>query len=164
MLVMLIATALSAGAQNEKGQKTFGLQGGYVTRNTSGAAGLEFTYSFSNHFRLAPSIDYIFSHNSTDGLIFNIDYQGPYSLNASKTVNIFPIAGICYSSWHKKEKNVPGDTSDDVSTRRNRFGINLGAGIEYYATPSLKLSLKGKFNWVKSANTGLFYVGISYVF
>lgn len=160
MAASLLLGTPEASAQTEKGQRSFGLHAGYVTANRSALAGLTFSYNFSRHFRLTPTVDYVFSHNSTDGMIVNIDYQGPYSINASHTVNIYPIAGISYTSWHTKADG----TNTDVSTRRNRFGLNIGGGIEYYAKPSLKLSAEGRFNWVRHADTGLFYIGISYVF
>ncbi len=155
----------AASAQTEKGQKSFGLHAGYATANRSALAGLTFSYNFTRHFRLAPTVDYVFSHNSTDGMIVNIDYKGPYSINAARTVNIYPIAGLSYTSWHTKADGKKSDGTDsDVSTRKNRIGLNIGGGIEYYIKPSMKVSAEGRFNWVRHAETGLFYLSISYVF
>ncbi|MCM1520157.1 MAG: porin family protein [Lachnoclostridium sp.] len=165
LLLLLIATAASsADAQVVKGQKTFGVHGGYVTRNRSGVAGIDFEYTFSKHFRLAPSVDYIFSNRGSDGFMFNIDYHGPYPLNSAGTFNVYHVIGLNYASWHNKVYHNEGDPDADVSTRDNRFGFDFGAGLEYYVQPTMKLSFEGKFNWLRHYNTGLFYFGISYVF
>lgn len=164
--ILALACSFEADAQVEKGQKSFGLHGGYVTRNHSGMAGLEFEYTFSRRCRLSPSIDYIFSNRNTDGLMFNLDYHCPFALNKSRTLNIYPLAGINYASWHMKGVTTHTEAEEDVdvSSREGNFGLDFGAGLEYYVKPTLKLSVEGKFNWIKHHNTGLFFVGISYVF
>lgn len=165
---LLAATVImQASAQVEKGQKSLGFHGGYATYNTSALAGVSFQYTFSQHFRLAPSVDYIFDNKDIDGLMFNIDYHGPVSLNAAHTIYFYHLLGINYASWHHA---APGPDADegapgnDVSTRKNKFGLDVGAGLEWYIRPTLRISLEGKFNWIRHANTGLFYLGISYVF
>ncbi len=165
---MLVAVSFSATAQVEKKQKSLGFHGGYATYNTSALAGVSFQYTFSRHFRLAPSVDYIFDHKDVDGLMFNIDYHGPVALNSARTVYFYHLLGLNYASWHHARPKIdevhdvaPGE---DVSSRENDFGLDVGAGFEWYVNPTLKLSLEGKFNWIRHANTGLFYLGISYVF
>ncbi len=165
---MLVAVASDASAQVEKGQKSLGFHGGYATYNTSALAGVSFQYAFSRHFRLAPSVDYIFDHKDVDGLMFNIDYHGPVALNGARTIYFYHLLGLNYASWHhgkaKLSPRVDPAPGEDVSTRENNFGLDVGAGFEWYVNPALRLSLEGKFNWIRHANTGLFYLGISYVF
>ena len=61
VLLTSLAMPLAIEAQGiERGQKTLGLTAGYVTVNRSASAGLQFSYAFSRHFVLAPSIDYVF--------------------------------------------------------------------------------------------------------
>ncbi|MDE5785284.1 MAG: porin family protein [Duncaniella sp.] len=166
-LFLLAATAFQSSAQVEKGQKSLGFHGGYATYNTSALAGVSFQYTFSRHFRLAPSVDYIFNHKDTDGLMFNIDYHGPVSLNAAHTIYFYHLLGLNYASWHhaaKRPAPEEGAPGSDVSSRENNFGLDVGAGFEWYVRPTLRLSLEGKFNWIRHADTGLFYLGISYVF
>ncbi len=165
---VMLSAWFPASAQIEKGQKSVGFHGGYATYNTSGLAGVGFQYAFSRHFRLAPSVDYIFTHKKVDGLMFNIDYHGPVSLNQARTVYFYHLLGINYASWHHSPEDIgEGEVNAgmaDVSSRDNNFGLDVGAGFEWYVSPTLRLSLEGKFNWVHHANTGLFYLGISYVF
>ncbi|MBD5202441.1 MAG: porin family protein [Bacteroides sp.] len=168
IFALMASVTFTAEAQIEKGQKSLGFHGGYATYNTSALAGVSFQYAFSRHFRLAPSVDYIFDHKDVDGLMFCLDYHGPVALNSARTVYFYHLLGLNYASWHhgrpkfdSVEEMAPGE---DVSSRDNNFGLDVGAGFEWYVRPTLRLSLEGKFNWIRHANTGLFYLGISYVF
>ncbi|MDE6371717.1 MAG: hypothetical protein K2K92_09555 [Duncaniella sp.] len=149
-----------------KGQKSMGVRTGYVTLNKTAMAGIEFQYAFSRHFVLAPSVDYIFRNENLDGLLINLDYHGPWQLDKSGRWNFYHILGINYASWgsHTLGDISESNRSDDVTTRFNRVGLDFGAGIAYFIKPTLRVSFQGKFNWVKAHNTGLFNVGISYVF
>lgn len=68
-------TALTAAADEYSGEKTLGLQTGYITYNQSAVAGIEFTYRFNRNFRLAPSVNYVFRHKSVDALMINLNAQ-----------------------------------------------------------------------------------------
>ena len=162
-LVAVICLSLPATATEiTKGQKTFGVRGGYVTLNHAPMAGIEFSYAFSPHFVLAPNIDYAFRNNNLDALLFNIDYNGPWRLDTDGRLYFYHILGVNYASWSTRSTD-PTD-GNDVTTRFNRVGLDFGAGFSLYVTPTLRLSLQGKFNWVKDHNAGLFNLGISYIF
>ena len=157
-------------AQQEFKRTSFGVKTGYVTFNKTATAGIELQYAFSPHFVLAPNVDYIFRNEGLDGLLVNLDYHGPWQLDKAGRWKFYHILGVNYASWSSHEKTLPdggsdgGNVNDDVTSRFNRIGLNFGAGIEYYVRPSLKLSLQGRFNWIKEHNAGLFNLGISYVF
>ncbi|MCM1162692.1 MAG: outer membrane beta-barrel protein [Muribaculaceae bacterium] len=165
--------SLSANAQeNIKPRKSLGVTAGYVTTNQSASAGLQFSYAFSSHFVLAPSIDYVFRHHNRDAILFNIDYHGPWQLDASGKWYVYHILGINYGSWNR---HIPNHSStaptargeggpDDVTTRRNHIGFDFGLGFAYNVTPTMRITCQGKFNWIRHDNTGLFNMGISYVF
>lgn len=169
ILLAILSLSVSASANDiARGRKTFGVRTGFATLNRAPLAGIEFSYAFSRHFILAPSIDYAFRNDNLDGLLFNIDYHGPWRLTPSGRLYVYHILGINYVSWSRHDA-VAEDTdvtssSDDVTTRFNRLGLDFGAGLAFYATPTLRLSLQGKFNWVKDHNSGIFNLGISYVF
>lgn len=166
-LCIIAAAAIAASAlpcvaqQSHKGEKSVGIKGGYVTRNTSAMAGIFFHYRFSNHFTLSPNIDYVFRNNGSDAFLFNIDTHYPIALGTSR-VEFYPIAGLNYSSWGIPGSDNPNE--DDVSTRRNQFGLNAGIGFNYQATPTLKLFIQGKYTAVSKYSTGIFSAGIAYTF
>ncbi len=166
LIIISVMTSATVSAQFSKGTKSVGVKTGYVTLNKTATAGIEMQYAFSRHFVLAPSIDIIFRNENLDGMMFNLDYHGPWQLDTNGRWYFYHILGINYASWsaHTKGMSETEEDTDDVTLRTNRFGLDFGAGIDYYVRPTLKLSLQGKFNWLKAHNTGLFNLGISYVF
>ena len=160
-----IASALPLDAVT-RGEKNIGITGGYNTRNTSASAGVFFQYNVSKIVRIAPDITYIFRHDHRDGLALNLDVQIPLSLAASTRWNIYPLAGINYTSWnmHPRQLSSQDHGSDDVTTRSNRLGINVGAGLDFNVTPTMKLFLQGRFTSVRHYSYGGISVGIGYSF
>ncbi len=164
-----IISLVSASAQSGPHSKSVGLRGGFTTRNTTATAGLYFSYQFTEHFRFAPKVDYAFRHHGTDAFSFNFDTEMPISLDqTTKKVNFYPIAGLNYSTFtnHLTLVDVDNQTdeSDDSSQRINHFGLNLGAGLEYFATPTLRLALEGKCQLIKQFTGGWFNLSIGYMF
>lgn len=147
-----------------KGEKSVGLRAGFTTRNTTATAGLYFSYRFSEHFRLAPKIDYAFQHHSIDAFSLDVDAEMPISLSSSGRVNFYPIAGLNYSTFSHHGLREDRDTSDDTSQRSNEFGLSVGAGVEYFPTKSLRLAIEGKGKLIKKYSGGWFNVSIGYVF
>lgn len=156
-------------AQSFRGQKSVGLRGGFTTRNTTATAGLYFSYRFTEHFRFAPKVDYAFRHKGTDAFSFNFDTEMPIALDGvTGRVNFYPIAGLNYTTFtsHNTSGTVTtaAESSDDSSQRTNRFGLNLGAGIEYFATPTLRLAFESKCLLMKQYTGGWFTASIGFVF
>lgn len=160
-IAALVATVISTFAFTSAAETTVGIRAGYNTRSESPVAGLVFQYSFSEHLRLAPNVDYYFRNRRTDALAVNVDLQLPYAVAKGSPVAVYPLVGLNYTSW-----NYHPDQSltNDVSTRKNRFGMNAGAGIEWRATSTLKLSAEAKYTLVKSFASGTFTASIAYVF
>lgn len=159
--ILLCVIAGTSEAWAQRGQKTVGLRTGYNTRNESALAGITFSYQFSNHLRISPNADYIFRHNNTDAFSLNCNMHFPYKLGTSP-LNIYPLVGASYTQWSMRNSDI--ENTDDTSTRVTRFGINIGGGLEWYATSTFKVTAEGKFGWMKDFNTGVFSVGVAYVF
>lgn len=170
--IILCFSVVSLTAIAQKGEKSVGLRGGFTTRNTTATAGLYFSYRFSEHFRFAPKVDYAFRHKGVDGFSFNFDCESPIALGQPENkVNFYPILGLNYSTITSRtiietpqNNDQETEQSDDSSQRTGRFGLNTGAGIEYFATPTLRLALEGKCQFVKSNTGGWFTLSIGYVF
>ncbi|MBD5185986.1 MAG: porin family protein [Bacteroides sp.] len=159
-LLMALITAVTAGGV-ERGEKTLGLRGGYNTRNESGVAGVYFQYAFSRHVRLAPNVDYVFRNKGTDAYSCNINVHFPLYFGSSTRFDLYPLAGVNFISWNHRLNNSDGI---DTSSRVSRLGLNAGAGAEYYCTPTLKLCVEAKCNFVEANTSGVFSIGIGYVF
>ncbi len=145
-------------ADEYTGQKCLGLQAGYTTYNKSAMAGIEFTYRFNKHLRLAPNVSYAFRNNHTDALLININAQVPVPMGGKW--EIFPLAGINYSSWNYH--NTTGH--DDVGTRVSRFGLNLGAGVGIAVTPNLGLGITADYTFIKEFHGCSILAKIAYRF
>lgn len=155
----------------EKGEKTFGVRTGYVSRNNSADLGLYFQYTFSKHFRLQPAADLVFRHKDRDAFMVDINAQVPIEFS-NDNFSLYPFAGLNFSSWNRHynagndapEFENPDEFSPEWSSRTNRFGVNVGAGFDLKVSSTLKLSLEAGYTFVKS-NSGLrALVGIGYVF
>lgn len=164
LAITSLCSLMPISTMAQKGQTSVGLRGGFTTRNTTASAGLYLSYRFSEHFRMSPKIDYAFRHNGTDAFSFNFDTEMPIALNAEKNVNFYPIAGLNYSTFSTHFQITDNDESVDSSERTNHFGFNLGAGIEYFATPTLRLALESKCLLMKQFTGGWFNISIGYVF
>lgn len=166
-IVIIALSALNSFNVNSK-EKTFGIGGGYINRNHSGIAGLNFTYKFTEHFRLAPSVNYAFRHHGRDAFMLAADGQFPFELTSTGNFSIFPLAGISYWTWNVK--NLPSDLYDidvefdDVTTRHSRFALDMGAGCQWKASPTLALSFVITYAIMHHTPALLVSGGIAYIF
>lgn len=159
LVLVIMGWSFPCTAQVHRGDKSVGVSVGYATRNESLSTGLGLSYSLSNSLRLNPEADYIFKRNGQDGFLFNIDLEMPMRMGQTQCY-LYPLLGLSYTSWNQK---IEGSV-DDTSQRTTRMGLNLGAGLEYYIKPPMKVFIEGKWNAVKRYNTGLFSIGVAYVF
>lgn len=164
-LVGCFMLAPTDGHAIEKGEKTFGVRTGYVSRNRSADAGLYFQYTFSNHFRLAPAADLVFRHHDRDAFLIDLNAHVPFAISEQE-FTLYPLAGVNYSSWnrHYPPEHDEDRYNDDVSTRTNRFGVNLGAGFDVKVSSTLKITLEASYTLVKSNCALRVLAGIGYVF
>ncbi|MDE6323670.1 MAG: porin family protein [Paramuribaculum sp.] len=164
LLAISLCGTLSHAASLYKGEKSVGLRGGFTTRNTTETAGLYFSYRFSDHFRISPKLDYAFRHKDIDAFSIDFDVEIPFSISTSGRTNIYPIAGLNYSSFSRHLSSNHPDKSDNSSQRESGLGLSLGAGVEYFATPSLRLAFEGKGILIRKYSGGWFNLSIGYVF
>ncbi|MDD2961371.1 MAG: outer membrane beta-barrel protein [Muribaculaceae bacterium] len=138
----------------QKGEKNIGIIGGYNTKTESAIVGASFQYRFSRYFRISPDIHFMFRNNNLSGFAFNGNVHFPIKMDTR--INFYPLIGVTYQSW----RNNSGD--EEVTAKK--FGANIGGGFEYMATPTLKLSVEGKYSWISSYPNANFYIGIGYLF
>lgn len=154
--------AASAAYAAEYHQKVFSIYGAYTSNNRSAIAGLNLSYRMSEYVRLAPSVDYTFRHNGVDAYNISFDYQLPLRLSTTSDVNFYPLAGIGYTAWTRKTGSDTFKT--ESSERTNKFGFNVGGGLEFFTTPTMRLGVEAAWRHRKGYSTGVFSVSIGYVF
>ena len=165
LFIIVITAALpSVAADSYRGEKTMGIYGGYTTRNSSATAGIFFQYRFGKYLRIAPSAGYDFRNEGEDAFNIDLDIHVPVALNSRGSVNIYPIAGLGYANISRREDSRIARSSSDSRQSFDRFGVNLGGGLEYFASPTLRLALEGKWRGRHDYPTGIFSVSIGYRF
>lgn len=147
-------------ARAQGGSTFIGVASGYNTSNESGTFGAWMAYDVTKAFRVGVGIDYVFRSQRTDAFLINFDFNFPLQITSGSKIDIYPIAGLAYTSWSYH----PLKNSNDVSTRKNKIGVNLGAGAGYRVTENMKLKLDVKYCLVKHYDTTLISLGIGYAF
>lgn len=160
LIAIFIVVAASSLAQDVRGQKSFGVKGGYVSANHSPMAGLVLQYSFSQNVRIAPQMGIVFRNRDKDALIINLDMHFPIPFAAGHAA-IYPIVGLAFDSWTLRSSL---DEDKDVNTRANRFGANAGLGFDIRCASSLKISIEGRYTFAKDFSHALVSAGIAYIF
>lgn len=160
-LTILAAVSDDAYAAVRRGQKSFGPSVGYVSRNRSAYASLNFEYAFSSHVRIAPEVGVIFRNRDLDGLNAGVNVHFPISFS-SGMMAVYPLVGLNLTSWGRHGRNEADDK--DVTTHTSRMGLNMGAGLELDCTSSLRLRLEGRYSLMEHYPTAFATVGIAYVF
>ncbi|MDE6266988.1 MAG: porin family protein [Muribaculaceae bacterium] len=164
IILVTFSSVLLNSSAAVKGEKSVGIQLGYTSYNESAVAGIGFSYTFSSHFRFAPNLQYAFRNNNRDGLLINFDCHIPLKIESGEKVEVYPIAGINYSCWTRYYSDEEKAQSNDVSKRKNRFGLNAGAGVGYNVTGALRLTFEARYSLVKHYDTTTLALGIGYRF
>lgn len=150
VIVLSLCCAANASAQS-RGSMTMGLGGGYATYNKGGYAGAFFMYSFSRHVRIVPEVGYVFRNEGKSGFIVDVDMHFPASL--ARGVNVYPLVGVSFNNW-----------TYEGGGNSARAGMDFGGGFDINLTSLLKLTLQGKYTWMKDVGGGYIGLGIGYNF
>lgn len=166
----IFMTVPDAEAQMAKGEKSFGPFVGYASKNESAVAGVQFQYAFSNHFRIAPDLGYVFRHQNLDALVLDLNALFPFTFTGER-VALYPYAGLALRSWNPHNVDFPVGSGykefgnpADISTRKTKFGANVGAGFEMRLTPAMKLSVEAGYAIIKDFGCTRVIASLAYVF
>ena len=151
VMCMLAIISMSAFAQTQQGQSSFGFNLGYgFNENGNALLGLDYRYNLTDEVRLAPSLSYFVKD---DGLsAWAIDVNAHYVFKLSDMFGFYPLAGLSLSFW----KAGPWDAT--------RFGANIGLGGEVYATDRISVGLEAKYNIIKDLDAAALAVRVGYNF
>lgn len=161
VIALAVVAAPAADARTVKGEKSFGPAIGYVSRNNSATGGIVFNYSFSSVVRIAPEIGIIFRHKDLDGLNASVNVHFPLG-SAGSRFTFYPLVGANFTSWSLHDTDA--ESGNDVTTHRNMFGLNAGAGVELRCSGALRLSLEARYTLMRHYPTAFVTAGIAFVF
>lgn len=139
---MLAIISMSAFAQTQQGQSSFGFNLGYgFNDNGNALLGVDYRYNFTDEVRFAPSLTYFVKDDGMSA--WAIDVNAHYVFKLSEMFGFYPLAGLDLSFWKVSMGN-------SVSLNKTRLGANIGLGGEVYATDQLSVGLEFKYNILKS--------------
>lgn len=142
VMCMLAIISMSAFAQNQQGQSSFGFNLGYgFNENGNALLGVDYRYNFTDEVRFAPSLSYFVKDDALSA--WAIDLNAHYVFRLSDMFGFYPLAGLDLSFWKVSLGN-------SASLNKTRFGANVGLGGELYATDQLSVGLELKYSILKS--------------
>jgi len=184
-LVMLTAgSAFAAGTTNSSstGSWTFGLQGGASMPtgdygevastgwnfggmadywiNSQWGLGADIAYHANNgsdDFNAALVADPAFGPGS-EAKFTTIQYGVHTTYMFSTQGTMFPYLQAGAGSYNLKSEVDGGLSPGDVS--ENKFGFNMGAGVDFRATPTVNLGVNGTYHYISVDPTALNWFGI----
>lgn len=165
LMALLMAFAIafvSTPAEAAGHPKTFGVNMGYNSYNESAEAGLFFQYGFSRYFRLSADAQVVFRNKHRDAFIFDLNAHVPVVSKGG--FELYPFAGVNYSSWSTHFTVEEDDREISASSRHGSFGINAGLGFGYKISSTLKLKLEVGYTGVKERSACRALLGIGFCF
>lgn len=155
VICMLTIISMSAFAQTQQGQSSFGFNLGYgFNDNGNALVGLDYRYNFTDEVRFAPSLTYFVKDNGLSA--WAIDMNVHYVFKLSDMFGFYPLAGLDLSFW----KASYGKLSHNMT----RFGANIGLGGEVYAADQLTIGLEFKYNIIKDFDQPILALRVGYNF
>ena len=147
--MMLVSTASFA----EEGDKWVGVNfnGGFHSDYTNYGVGIKGQYEVKENLRLEAAANYFFKHEGVS--MWDVNLNAQYLIHLNDDVNIYPIVGPTIMTWK-------GNGFFEYTTK---FGVNLGAGIEYRLNDQLKANLDVKYQYIKDIDRPVVSLGVAYL-
>ena len=136
LLVLSIGQSIYASGSISVGAGYLGFTESSFNKNEKGfKTNLALKYEFSNHFSIlgGASLSFVTDEDDYSYFIVNPGIYGRYDFFASKSLNAGIQLGASYNFTNAK------DDLGDIYSTDHTITADLGAFVEYYATPELKL-------------------------
>lgn len=165
-----VLIGLSAFAQ--KGEKAIGLGLSYGTEISNPGIGVFGQYNISDAFRAEASFDYFLKKD--DLSMWDVNINVHYLIPIANKIKAYPLAGLSFTNW-KSEFSIdyePCDeyhqyfTDDDLegSWSESKFGLNLGAGLQYDLNEQFAIKAEAKYQLISDFDQAVFNIGVAYKF
>lgn len=139
----------------QQGKQAFGFGFGYGTEIESLGIGVKYQYNITNELRLEPSFDYYFKNDGLSMFDFNANVH--YLCPVSRSVKLYPLAGLTYTNWR-------WDAYDGYNLTKGKFGINLGAGVEFALDTNWTMNFEMRYQLISDFDQGVLNFGVAYSF
>lgn len=174
LFVLMSFIALGVGsAFAQKGEKAVGVNLGYGTEISNLGIGAKFQYGITDAIRAEASFDYFLKKDFVS--MWDINVNAHYLFPIAEKLKVYPLVGLTYTNWkmdgsdfnfdfEDEELNEYGDGISGDSSSTGKFGVNLGAGVEYAITDRLNVSFEVKYQLISDFNQAVFGIGVAYKF
>lgn len=176
--LMLCVALLSVGAFAQvKGDKSVGLNLSYGTEISNLGIGVKGQYNFTDAIRGEASFDYFLKK---DGLkMWDININAHYLFPLAEKFQVYPLVGLTYTNWsgdagwYIDDPDVMEDMEDmgyetegsaEGSVSESKFGVNLGAGVQYNITEKWGVNFEIKYQLIGDYGQAVFGLGAIYRF
>lgn len=112
--------------------------------------------------------------------MWDINVNLHYVFSITDKFKVYPLAGVTFTNWSGSSSDDDDDDENWAKTRAwdeddedgyeggssslSRFGLNIGAGLQYDLTDKLSINLEGKYQIISDFDQPIFSVGLAYKF
>ena len=120
--------------------------------------GVSYKLSLTDNFRIAPEMQYFFSNKNMKAWDANDNVE--YVITLFDDLKFYPLVGFTYSHWTYSEPMGSGKYVDSC----DRFGVNVGGGIEYNFTDQFGVVAEIRGQLIKDFSQCVLSIGVKYSF
>lgn len=173
---MLCVALVSVGAFAQKGEQRVGLNLNYGTEIANVGLGAKYQYGLTDAIRLEGGFDYFFKKDGAS--MWDININAHYLFPFADKFAAYPLVGLTYTNWgldyavgydmdsNSSTGNMWGMDEEIASGKvhESRFGVNLGAGIQYDITDNWAANFEIKYQLIGDFGQAVFGIGAAYKF
>ena len=159
--IMMIAALMlmSIGAFAQEGKMAIGAQLGFASYDNYSPLGIggKFQYEFVNNFRGEASFNYYLKKDNVS--MWELNANVHYLFHITDQVTLYPLAGLTMLTAKVESADFGGIKTSASDTN---IGLNLGAGIEYPLSDTVKLNGEIKYQIVNDFDRPVISVGLTF--
>lgn len=149
-LLLIAVTTIVAAYAIERPPLAVGFTYDYAFKHQQHGFGLKLQTRVFKSFRLEPEFIYCNEHKDVTTLHLNLNLHNVRPI--TPRLNLYPFMGLAYSHWGY------------VGPNANRWGVNLGAGLEYYLGRNWSALTELRLHGVKRETQLIYTLGLKYDF
>jgi outer membrane protein X len=153
LFAALIAITGFVTLHAEVGDMSAGFQFSYASKNSMIGLGVNYQIEVVRNLRVEPEFIYYFENKHLSD--YNLNLNLHYLIPTYSGLYIYPMAGFSYVNF--KDTAV-------FTTHTNRYGANVGLGVEYRINDRLKFYTEQRFHIIKDWNESVTALGLKYTF
>ena len=145
MLFALMAITAVMGMRAEEGDLSVAPEFAFGSKCSQPGVGLQIMIEPAGNWRIAPELILYFKNKNRTSYDFNLNVH--YLFHTNEHFALYPLAGISYVNIKTEYIDVDGKKD---SHKYDRFGGNVGGGIQYKFKDYLYFFGEERFQFMKS--------------